>query len=72
MKIEVVEEDMGVGENGANAQIALKYCPARPKLDYEKGVYELKDHVKQKALNSNLSLKFRLAKKTLLACLSNC
>jgi hypothetical protein len=41
------------------------------KLDYEKRVYELKDHVKQKALNSNLSVKLRLAKKTLPASLSN-
>jgi hypothetical protein len=31
MKVKVVLEDMGVKENGAKAQIVLKYFPTRPK-----------------------------------------
>jgi hypothetical protein len=32
MGIKVVLKDMGVGENGAKAQIALKYSPTYPKI----------------------------------------
>jgi hypothetical protein len=35
-------------------------------LNYGKGIYELEDHVGQKALNSNLLLKLGLVKKFLL------
>jgi hypothetical protein len=33
------------------------------KLNYEKGIYEMGDHVGEKALNLNLPPKLRLAKK---------
>jgi hypothetical protein len=33
-------------------------------LNYEESIYELGDHVGEKALNSNLSLKLRFRKKT--------
>jgi hypothetical protein len=40
-------------------------------LDYKEGVYELGDHVEEKALYLNLSPKFGFAKKTSFASFSN-
>jgi len=36
VKVEVVLEDVGVGENGAKAHVAQKYYPARPKITFQK------------------------------------
>jgi hypothetical protein len=40
-------------------------------LNYREGVYELKDHVGQEALNSNLLLKLRPIKRIIPTCFPN-
>lgn len=42
------------------------------KFNYEKNVYELEDHVEEKALSSNLLPKVGLARKTCLASFFSC
>jgi len=32
MRVKVVLKDVGVGKNGAKAQVAQKYSPAQPKV----------------------------------------
>ncbi len=63
MRVEVVSKDMGVGENGAKAQVALAYSLTRPKIKLQKRRLWIRDHVGEKALNSNLLPKFGHAKK---------
>ncbi len=65
MRIKVASKDMGAKENGAQVRIALSIPLHVQELDYEKGVYELKDYVGEQALNLNLLPKLGLANKTL-------
>jgi len=62
VKVEVVSKDVGAKENGAkNIPLHIQ------KLNYEKSVYELEDHVGEMALSLNLLLKLGPAKRTILA-----
>ncbi len=55
MKVEVVLEDMGVGENGAKTQVVWKYSFTHPKTKLQKkNIYELEDHVEEEALSLDL------------------
>ncbi len=63
MKVQVVSEDVGVWENGAKARVALKYSLAHPRTKLRKGVYELGDHVGEKALSSNSPPNLGITKK---------
>jgi hypothetical protein len=71
MRVKVVLNDVGAKENGVKAQVVLKYYSAHPRTRYEEGIYELRNHVGEKALNSNLSPKLGLTKKTLPASFPN-
>jgi len=51
-----VLKDVGVEDNGAKARATQKYPLHFQGQNYGKCIYELKDHVGEKALNSNLSL----------------
>jgi hypothetical protein len=72
VRTEVVSKDVGVRENGAKAWVVLECSMHVQKLDYEEGVYELGDHVGEKALNSNLLPRLGLAKISLHTSFPNC
>jgi hypothetical protein len=67
-----VLEDVGVGENGAKAQIALKYSHACWRIKLQKNIYELGDNVGEKALNLNMSPKLGFTKKIPFTSFPNC
>ncbi len=43
-----VWEDMGVGENGVKVQVVWKYSLTHPKINCEKDIDELENHVGRK------------------------
>ncbi len=63
MKVEVVSEDVGAKENGAKTQLLENILLHIQKLKCKKGTYELKGHVGEEALHSNLPPKLGPAKR---------
>ncbi len=67
----MVSKDLGVGENGAKAWVVIEYSLACPIIKLQKNIFELGDHVREKALNLNLPPKLGLVKNTPLASFPN-
>jgi len=65
MKIKVVSKDVSAWENDVKVQVTFFKNLQIQKLNCGEGMHGLEDHVRVKALSSNLPPKFGPTKKTL-------
>ncbi len=71
MKVKVVSKDVSARENGIRTLVVREYSLAHPRTNCGEGVYELKDHVGQEALNLNSLPKLGFVKRIFHAHFSN-